>query len=179
MWFELRSVASIVTRHLAYLHYLLAGHIIRLMPLTLTEHVSIDSSLFHCRCRRIPISVTPHKPRRKSDPCPLHGDYLHLPLTCFSFTLFCLEFSSALYYRKFITSFPQVQFPFSDFPSSGPSISSPRQQYQVGETAHLTCSAPRSRPPTLLAWYINGEPVSRAQGSDIRSARGCVSTQKL
>ena len=48
----------------------------------------------------------------------------------------------------------------ADFPSSGPSISSQRQQYQVGETAHLTCSAPKSKPPTLLAWYINGEPVS-------------------
>ena len=58
---------------------------------------------------------------------------------------------------------------FADFPATGPSITSPRQQYQVGETAHLTCSAPKSKPPTLLAWYINGEPVSKVKrGSSLQ-----------
>ena len=57
---------------------------------------------------------------------------------------------------------------FSDFPSSGPTIRSPRQQYQVGETAQLTCQAAKSSPPTQLAWYINGEPVSSHM---IRAAR--------
>ncbi|CAB4060472.1 unnamed protein product [Lepeophtheirus salmonis] len=47
-----------------------------------------------------------------------------------------------------------------DFPREGPTIESPRKQYQVGETAHLTCTAHQSSPPTSLAWYINGEPAS-------------------
>jgi len=34
-----------------------------------------------------------------------------------------------------------------------------RKQYQVGETAHLSCSVQRSSPPSLLSWYINDEPA--------------------
>lgn len=46
-----------------------------------------------------------------------------------------------------------------DFPASGPEISSARQQYQVGEIAHLTCTVRRSSPPSELFWFINDEPV--------------------
>lgn len=49
-----------------------------------------------------------------------------------------------------------------DFPDSGPTIKSERQQYQVGEKAHLTCMAQQSSPPSQLAWYINGEPANEA-----------------
>ena len=59
-----------------------------------------------------------------------------------------------------LSPFISLSLSFADFPKEGPTISSPRQQYQVGETAHLRCSAEESNPPTQLAWYINGEPVS-------------------
>lgn len=49
---------------------------------------------------------------------------------------------------------------FSDLPQEGPSIETPRKQYQVGETADLMCIAQNSNPATNLSWYINGEPVS-------------------
>ena len=52
-------------------------------------------------------------------------------------------------------------FLFPDFPAEGPTVRSGRKQYQVGETAHLTCEAQPSSPPTQLSWYINGEPASR------------------
>lgn len=46
-----------------------------------------------------------------------------------------------------------------DFPAEGPVIDVERKQYQVGETAHLSCSVQRSSPPSLLSWYINDEPA--------------------
>lgn len=46
-----------------------------------------------------------------------------------------------------------------DFPAEGPVIQVERKQYQVGETAHLSCSVQRSSPPSLLSWYINDEPA--------------------
>ena len=33
--------------------------------------------------------------------------------------------------------------------------------FQVGETAHLTCSVQTSSPPSELSWFINDEPVSK------------------
>ena len=48
---------------------------------------------------------------------------------------------------------------FSDLPEDGPTIETPRKQYQVGETADLMCIAQTSNPATNLSWYINGEPV--------------------
>ena len=50
-------------------------------------------------------------------------------------------------------------FFFSDLPEDGPTIETPRKQYQVGETADLMCIAQTSNPATNLSWYINGEPV--------------------
>ena len=50
-----------------------------------------------------------------------------------------------------------------DFPKDGPKISTiplGRNEYRVGDTAHLMCKAQKSSPPTELSWYINGEPVS-------------------
>ena len=46
-----------------------------------------------------------------------------------------------------------------DLPEDGPTIETPRKQYQVGETADLMCIAQNSNPATNLSWYINGEPV--------------------
>jgi len=46
-----------------------------------------------------------------------------------------------------------------DFPAEGPVINVERKQFQVGETAHLSCSVQRSSPPSLLSWYINDEPA--------------------
>jgi len=46
-----------------------------------------------------------------------------------------------------------------DFPSEGPVINVERKQFQVGETAHLSCSVQRSSPPSRLSWYINDEPA--------------------
>jgi len=46
-----------------------------------------------------------------------------------------------------------------DFPAEGPIIQVERKQYQVGETAHLSCTVQRSSPPSLLSWYINDEPA--------------------
>lgn len=54
-------------------------------------------------------------------------------------------------------------FYFADFPKDGPKISTiplGRNEYRVGDTAHLMCKAQKSSPPTELSWYINGEPVS-------------------
>ena len=48
---------------------------------------------------------------------------------------------------------------FTDLPEDGPTIETPRKQYQVGETADLMCIAQTSNPATNLSWYINGEPV--------------------
>ena len=48
----------------------------------------------------------------------------------------------------------------SDFPPDGPIINVDRKQFQVGETAHLTCSVQSSSPPSQLSWFINDEPVS-------------------
>ena len=54
-----------------------------------------------------------------------------------------------------------IKFTFiSDLPQEGPTIETPRKQYQVGETADLMCIAQLSNPPSNLSWYINGEPVS-------------------
>jgi len=46
-----------------------------------------------------------------------------------------------------------------DFPPDGPVITVERRQFQVGETAHLTCSVQTSSPPTSLSWFINDEPA--------------------
>jgi len=46
-----------------------------------------------------------------------------------------------------------------DFPPDGPVIRVDRQQFQVGETAHLTCSVQTSSPPSELSWFINDEPA--------------------
>merc|ERR1719510_307416 len=46
-----------------------------------------------------------------------------------------------------------------DFPPDGPVISVERRQFQVGETAHLTCSVQTSSPPPSLSWFINDEPA--------------------
>ena len=54
----------------------------------------------------------------------------------------------------------KIYFYFLDLPQEGPTIETPRQQYQVGETADLMCIAQLSNPPSNLSWYINGEPVS-------------------
>ena len=54
----------------------------------------------------------------------------------------------------------KIYFYFLDLPQGGPTIETPRQQYQVGETADLMCIAQLSNPPSNLSWYINGEPVS-------------------
>ena len=51
-------------------------------------------------------------------------------------------------------------FWFTDLPKEGPTIETPRKQYQVGETADLMCIAQISNPSSNLSWYINGEPVS-------------------
>ena len=51
-------------------------------------------------------------------------------------------------------------FLLTDLPEEGPTIETPRKQYQVGETADLMCIGHHSNPPTNLSWYINGEPVS-------------------
>ena len=56
-------------------------------------------------------------------------------------------------------------FYISDFPKDGPKITTiplGRNEYRVGDTAHLMCRAQKSSPPTELSWYINGEPVSAA-----------------
>jgi len=47
-----------------------------------------------------------------------------------------------------------------DLPEDGPTIETPRKQYQVGETADLMCIAQTSNPATNLSWYINGEPAN-------------------
>ena len=54
-----------------------------------------------------------------------------------------------------------IIFIISDFPSEGPVINVERKQFQVGETAHLSCSVQRSSPPSRLSWYINDEPVRK------------------
>merc|ERR1719471_1670449 len=46
-----------------------------------------------------------------------------------------------------------------DFPPDGPIINVDRKQFQVGETAHLTCSVQSSSPPSQLSWFINDEPA--------------------
>jgi len=46
-----------------------------------------------------------------------------------------------------------------DFPPDGPMIQVDRKQFQVGETAHLTCSVATSSPPSELSWFINDEPA--------------------
>ena len=70
--------------------------------------------------------------------------------TVLIFKCACLNLTEKLIFILFV----------SDFPAEGPSIETSRKQYQVGETAHLICTAQRSSPATELSWYINGEPVS-------------------
>jgi len=47
-----------------------------------------------------------------------------------------------------------------DFPAEGPLIQVERKQYQVGETAQVSCSVHKSSPPSHLSWYINDEPAT-------------------
>ena len=54
----------------------------------------------------------------------------------------------------------KTTFFITDLPKEGPTIETPRKQYQVGETADLMCIAQISNPSSNLSWYINGEPVS-------------------
>ena len=85
-----------------------------------------------------------------------------LPTLPFNFFLISPRLKSFVFLYLFSDTtcfFSLTFFFFSDFPSEGPSIRSGRKQYQVGETAHLTCEAQHSSPATQLAWYINGEPV--------------------
>ena len=75
-----------------------------------------------------------------------------------------LYLNTEMFYTNIIETFNlNTYFCLIDFPKDGPKISTiplGRNEYRVGDTAHLMCKAQKSSPPTELSWYINGEPVS-------------------
>ncbi|KAK8787444.1 hypothetical protein V5799_022780, partial [Amblyomma americanum] len=44
-------------------------------------------------------------------------------------------------------------------PKKGPEIRGTKPHYRVGDIVNVTCQAGASKPPAVLAWYINGEQV--------------------
>ncbi|KYN28979.1 hypothetical protein ALC57_01626 [Trachymyrmex cornetzi] len=45
-------------------------------------------------------------------------------------------------------------------PNEGPQITGGRSKYQVGDVVHMNCTSAPSKPPALLSWFINDEPVN-------------------
>lgn len=53
----------------------------------------------------------------------------------------------------------ELQLVVSALPSEGPKIRGGRPRYQLGEYVRVNCTSGRSKPPTQLMWFINGDPV--------------------
>lgn len=52
-----------------------------------------------------------------------------------------------------------VSLTVSELPEESPKISGGLQSYQVGDRLELNCTSPRTYPPTILRWFLNGREV--------------------
>lgn len=58
---------------------------------------------------------------------------------------------------RFESQFAEDRMFVLELPEQSPDISGGLHSYQIGDRLELNCTSPRTYPPTVLKWYINGK----------------------